>query len=47
MKMEIMWVETIDKLLKDENLRKSYSKKLSKGRSILELKRLLRNGRRS
>jgi glycosyltransferase involved in cell wall biosynthesis len=27
MKMEIMWVETIDKLLEDENLRKSYSEK--------------------
>jgi hypothetical protein len=27
MKMEIMWVETVDKLLKDENLRKSYSEK--------------------
>jgi glycosyltransferase involved in cell wall biosynthesis len=27
MKMEIMWVETVDKLLEDENLRKSYSEK--------------------
>jgi len=25
--MEIMWVETVDKLLEDENLRKSYSEK--------------------
>jgi len=27
MKMEIMWVETVDKLLQDESLRKSYSEK--------------------
>ncbi len=27
MKMEIMWAEAIDKLLEDENLRKSYSEK--------------------
>jgi glycosyltransferase involved in cell wall biosynthesis len=26
-KREIMWVETIDKLLEDENLRKNYSEK--------------------
>jgi len=26
-KAEIMWVKAIDKLLKDENLRKSYSEK--------------------
>jgi glycosyltransferase involved in cell wall biosynthesis len=27
MKMEIMWVETVDKLLEDESLRKNYSEK--------------------
>jgi glycosyltransferase involved in cell wall biosynthesis len=27
MKMEIMWVETVDKLLEDENLLKNYSEK--------------------
>jgi glycosyltransferase involved in cell wall biosynthesis len=27
MKMEIMWVEAIDKLLEDKNLRKSYSER--------------------
>ncbi len=27
MKMEIMWVKTIDKLLEDEDLRKHYSEK--------------------
>ncbi len=27
MKMETIWVETVDKLLKDESLRKNYSEK--------------------
>jgi glycosyltransferase involved in cell wall biosynthesis len=27
MKMEIMWVETVGKLLEDESLRKNYSEK--------------------
>ncbi len=27
MKMEIIWVKTIDKLLEDENLRKNHSEK--------------------
>ncbi len=31
---EIMWIEKIDKLLEDENLRKTIQKKLSKGLRI-------------
>ncbi len=48
-KTEIMWVKTIDKLLRDENLRKSYSEKAKQraenfriGKIVQEWKEILR-----
>jgi len=38
---EIMWVEAIDKLLEDENLRKSYSEKAKQRAEDFRIEKIL------
>jgi glycosyltransferase involved in cell wall biosynthesis len=45
MKMEIMWVETIDKLLEDENLRKSYSEKAKQRAEDFRIEKIVQEWR--
>jgi UDP-N-acetyl-D-mannosaminuronate dehydrogenase len=43
---EMMWVETIDRLLEDEDLRKRYSEKAKQRAGDFGMKRSFKNGRR-
>jgi glycosyltransferase involved in cell wall biosynthesis len=41
MKVEIMWVETVDKLLEDENLRKNYSEKAKQRAEYFSIEKIV------
>jgi hypothetical protein len=43
MKMEITWVEVIDKLLEDENLRKSYSEKAKQRAEDFKIEKIVQD----
>ncbi len=45
MKMEIMWVETIDKLLEDESLRKNYSEKAKQRAEDFSIEKIVQEWR--
>jgi len=42
---EIMWVETIDKLLKDESLRKNYSEKAKQRAEDFRIEKIVQEWR--
>jgi glycosyltransferase involved in cell wall biosynthesis len=42
MKMEIMWVEAIDKLLKDESLRKHYSEQAKQRAEYFRIEKIVK-----
>ena len=43
MNMEIMWVETVDRLLEDENLRKNYSEKAKQRAEDFRIERIVQD----
>lgn len=42
MKMEIMWVETVDKLLEDESLRKHYSEQAKQRAEYFRIEKIVK-----